>query len=141
MATTHAQPWRRVGSIAFLFATALTVGGCHAAPRTLDTRDAAGVYTLASIDGKELPATVKHGDDVVEVRSGKLTIGTDGTCLAVTNFVPPSGRVITREVRADCVVEGERWTMRWKGAGTTDGTLVGTTFTMKNEGLNFVYRK
>ncbi len=135
----------RISDVVLRATLAVLVGlalvACTTTPRRCDTQFAAGVYTLVTVDGRELPATVKHGDDFVEVRSGLLKIGIDGTCQSTTVFAPPTGRAVSREVRADCVVEGERWTMRWKGAGTTSGTLEGATFTMNNEGLQFVYRK
>jgi len=31
--------------------------------------------------------------------------------------------------------------MQWKGAGITTGTIEGSTFTMNNEGMKFVYKK
>jgi hypothetical protein len=34
-----------------------------------------------------------------------------------------------------------RRTCWWDGAGTTTGTVDGTTFTMDNEGMLFVYRR
>ena len=139
------KPLQRAHCVALLTACSWSLHGCRLAPRTLDTRDAAGVYALIPVDGKGLPAIVEHGSDSVEVRAGQLEISADGLCQSTTVFVPPSGSVITREVQAACVVDrvvdGERWTMRWRGAGTTTGMRVGATFTMHNEGLNFVYRK
>ncbi len=130
-----------IAHITLAILVALNFVACNATPRTRDTQFAAGAYTLVTVDGQELPATVTHGDDLVEVRAGRLEIGVDGTCQSTTVFAPPSGRAVTRHVRADCVVRGAQWTMRWNGAGTTSGTLEGTTFTMNNEGLQFVYRK
>jgi hypothetical protein len=37
--------------------------------------------------------------------------------------------------------DGVRSTIWWDGAGTTTGTVDGTTFTMVNEGMEFVYRR
>ena len=48
---------------------------------------------------------------------------------------------VAREVSATYTNEGSKLTMQWHGAGTTTGTIEGSTFTMDNEGMLFVYRK
>ena len=50
-------------------------------------------------------------------------------------------RSVTREVGAVFAKDGPRLTFWWDGAGTTTGTVEGTTFTMDNEGMVFVYRR
>ena len=118
---------------------------CRAAPRspqpTPDMAEVAGKYALVSVDGKLLPAAVSHEGATLEVRSGTFIMGVDGRCSTTTVFVPPSGREVTREVGAVFAKDGPRLTFWWDGAGTTTGTVEGTTFTMDNEGMLFVYRR
>lgn len=48
---------------------------------------------------------------------------------------------MNREVPGTYTREGAKFIMRWKDAGMTTGTLEGSTFTMVNEGMPFVYSK
>ena len=56
-------------------------------------------------------------------------------------FVPPNGSETTRVVNATYSLEKDTLTMQWEGAGTTEGTVAGDTFTMNNEGMVFAYKK
>jgi len=103
--------------------------------------DIAGSYTLVSINGTPLPFTVTHEGPGIQVTSGTFTIRPDGTCATVTAFVMASGQAQSREVNATCTRDGSRLTMQWQGAGVTNGTIEGDTFTMENEGQLFLYRK
>jgi hypothetical protein len=84
---------------------------------------------------------VSHEGAALEVRSGSFNIGFNGRCSTTTVFVPPSGREVSREVRAVYSKDGSWLTIWWDGAGTTTGTVDGATFTMDNEGIAFVYRR
>jgi hypothetical protein len=103
--------------------------------------DLSGVYTLVSVDGKDVPTSISHEGASLEVRSGTFTLNADGTCSTKTIFVPPTGSEVAREVSATYTQDGSTLTMKWEGAGETVGTLQGGTFTMNNEGIVFVYRK
>jgi hypothetical protein len=103
--------------------------------------DLAGVYSLASVNGNEVPARVSHDGTPLEVRSGSFTFHPDGTCSTRTVFAPVGRGEVVREVSATYTRNGPKLTMRWKGAGMTTGTLQGDTFTMNNEGMVFVYTK
>ncbi len=100
-----------------------------------------GVYALVSADGKPVPTTVSHDGHNLELRSGTFTINTDGTCSTKTVFCPTPGKEVSREVSATYTQNGAKLTMRWQGAGMTQGTVHGNTFTMNNEGMILVYRK
>jgi len=99
------------------------------------------VYTLVSVNGNRLPADVSHDGVSLRVLSGTFTINADGTINSETVFVPPAGTEVVREVTATYSKDGSRLTMQWQGAGTTVGDLQGNTFTMDNEGMEFVYKK
>ena len=119
----------------------MVAGGCQAPRPAVASVDATGTYRLVSVDGKPVPATISHDGHALEVRSGSFVIGADGTCSTQTVFAPPSGKEVTRDVTAKYTQDGAALTMRWKGAGTTVGTVDGANFTMDNEGLLFVYRR
>ena len=120
---------------------AAVIGGCHAPPATPGSVDPTGEYTLISVDGLPVPATVSHDGANLKVLSGMFTIVGDGTCSTTTIFVAPSGQEVTRTVEATYRMSGARLTMRWKGAGSTVGTIDGDTFTMNNEGMLFEYER
>jgi hypothetical protein len=128
-----------------LLAIALTVlllTGCSKAPKTGgDNTSITGSYALVSVDGKTVPCTISHEGTDVMVRSGTMTINGDGTCKSESTFSIPQGREVNRVVEATYKVSGNELTMHWKGAGMTQGTINGNTFTMNNEGMIFSYRK
>lgn len=132
---------RAIG-LGLLVALGLCLSGCgKQEAKATGSKDFTGVYTLASVDGKPVPTTIKHDGVSLEVREGTFTINGDGTCSTKTSFVPPSGTVASREVSATYTREGDKLTMQWKGAGTTVGTVSGNTFTMNNEGMVLAYKK
>ncbi len=118
----------------FLFA-------CQHMPKTVSGGDHTGIYTLISVDGSDVPASVSHGNVSLRVSSGTFTINADGTCNSKVVFGLPSGDEMTREVNATYTQEGSKLSMQWEGAGTTEGTVEGDSFTMNNEGMIFVYKK
>ena len=105
------------------------------------SKDVAGVYSLVTVDGKKVPATVSHEGTDLQIRSGSFTINADGTCSSKMTFVPPSGTEATVDAKATFTWEGPKLSMQWQGAGRTTGTVEGSTFTMENEGMVFAYRK
>ncbi len=102
--------------------------------------DPSGVYTLISVNGKPVPTSLSD-EGAVQVRSGTFTINADGTCTSKMTFVRGSASEATAVVRATYTKEGSKLTMQWTGAGTTVGTIDGSTFSMNNEGSMFAYRK
>jgi hypothetical protein len=131
--------------IAFTLFLVLTFGlvvpGCKKQEIAFNGTDPAGEYTLVSVNGNRVPASISHEGVSLQIRSGTFIINTDGTCISKTVFVPPPGTEVTREVTATYTRDGSRLTMQWKGAGITVGTIQGTIFTMENEGMVFMYRK
>ncbi len=119
----------------------LTLSACKKQELASDGSDPAGEYTLVSVNGEDVPASVSHDGVVLKVVSGTFIINADGTCSSKTVFVPPMGTEVAREVTATYTQDGSSFTMHWKGAGITVGTVQGNTFTMDNEGMVFVYKK
>lgn len=99
-----------------------------------------GTYRLVSVDRRELPARVNHGQASLEIRQGTFTFAPDGTCQSSIRFVAPTGREVVRETSATYTQSGPDVSMRWKGAGRTEGRREGDLFTMTNEGMLFTYR-
>lgn len=102
----------------------------------------AGVYTLVTVNGEKVPATITHDDVKFKVSSGTFIIMANGTCISKMSFIPPgASEAVSNEVSATYKKEGSKLTMQWKGAGTTEGTLDGNSFSMDNAGMKLVYKK
>ncbi len=100
-----------------------------------------GAYTLMTVNGKQLPATISHDGQAQQIRSGTFTIQPDGKCSSKLTFGPPGGAVSTIEVAATSTRDGPRLRLQWERAGTTSGIIASNTFTMENEGIVFSYKK
>jgi len=124
-----------------LLVTGLFLFACQQMPTTVSDVDSTGIYNLISVDGLEVPANVSHGDVPLRVSSGTFTIKANGTCISRIVFGMPSGDKMTREVKATYTRKGSKLRMQWEGAGTTEGTVEGDSFTMDNEGMIFIYKK
>jgi len=132
---------RHALQLIFLLTTGILLSACKQETKVAAGADPAGVYTLVSVNGNKVPASISHDGTALQVRSGSFTIKADGTCGTTTIFVPPSGKEATREVSATYTREGSKLTMQWQGAGMTTGTIEGNTLTMNNEGIVFVFEK
>jgi hypothetical protein len=117
------------------------VFGCRKQEIASNGADPIGMYTLFSVNGSLVPASIDHEGVSLHFRSGTFIINADSTCSSKTVFVPPAGNEVAHEVTATYTREGARLTMQWKGAGITVGTIEGSIFTMENEGMIFVYKK
>lgn len=137
------------GLVLLLSTTGLLLTGCNKAavpPQKQESApgassEHAGTYKLLSISGSQLPCKPPHEGGAPEVQSGSIVLNADGTLSSTTIFKIPSGQVMNREVPGTYTREGAKFIMRWKDAGMTTGTLEGSTFTMVNEGMPFVYSK
>jgi hypothetical protein len=107
-----------------------------------DAQDAAinpiGTYSLVSVDGKPVPCQVIHNGHTMVITSGRFLIHADGTCQSQMFL---EGRDAGIEVTATYTRAGSTLTMKWRGAGTTIGSIEGDTFTMNNEGMVLAYRR
>ena len=131
----------RLVALCLLAAILLALAGCKNQPDKLTSLDAAGVYTLASVDGKAVRCEISHEGATMQVRSGTFSIQTNGTCSTSTTFSVENHQAVTRVVKAAWTCRGAELVMKWERAGTTIGTVNGNAFTMTNEGLVFSYRK
>jgi hypothetical protein len=120
---------------------ALAWAGCKQEAKVAADLNPAGIYTLASVDGKQVPCALTHEGATVTIKSGVFTINGDGTCSSKIIFSMPSQGDVSREVKATYMRQGTKLTMKWEGAGTTMGNVESNTFTMDNEGMVFAYQK
>ena len=136
---TYAPRILALGLLAVL--VLLAVAGCKHEARPAADLNPVGVYTLISVDGKEVPCNLTHEGVSMTVKSGTFTINGDGTCRSLSTFAVPPHPDVNREVKATYTCQGSELTMRWQGAGTTKGQINGNQFIMNNEGMIFTYRK
>src|SRR4051794_12614541 len=82
---------KHIALLTVLLLVGLYLSGCKQATKAAVGNDNAGVYTLASVDGKKVPSSVSHEGTALQVRSGTFTLNANGTCGTRTTFVPPNG--------------------------------------------------
>ncbi len=121
--------------------TALLLSGCQGMGGGADREEVAGIYYLVKVDESSVPASVSHDGTILNINSGVIILSDNGTCFSRTRFTSPDGEETTREVYAKYRVDDSRLTMRWEGAGTTEGKIDGDTFVMDNHGTIFEYVK
>jgi hypothetical protein len=123
----------------------LVMGLClaagQAASDSTQTSDPQGTYNLATINGDKVPCTPPHEGGAPEGRSGTITLNADGTFTSAMIYGLPNGQVVSRQFSGTYTRDGARFSLQWKGAGTTTATLEGATLTMDNEGILFAYHK
>lgn len=147
MKTTYPQNSRSITCTLAAVGLPLLIGafllaGCTHAKRAEAEVDPAGIYTLVSVDGQQVPCTLQHDGREVKVESGTFTLNADGTCASHIFFRPPSAsKTVERQVKATYTREGPKLTMKWEGAGMTTGTVQGDAFTMNNEGNVLAYKR
>jgi hypothetical protein len=100
-----------------------------------------GTYTLVTVNGDNVPATITHDDVSFTVRSGSFVISADGSCVSRMVILAPNGQEVTREVAGTYTRDGAKLTIQWEGAGVTEGAADGKTFTMDNAGMVLSFRK
>ena len=127
----------------YVLALFLALGwtGCKQDSNVAADVNPAGIFTLMSVNGKQVPCNLTHEGANMTVKSGVFTISGDGTCSTRTIFSVDSHGDVTREVEATYTRKGTKLTMKWKGAGTTEGDIEGNTFTMNNEDMVLAYQK
>jgi hypothetical protein len=103
--------------------------------------DISGTYTLVTVNGDNVPATITHDDVSITIRGGSFVINGDGTCVSRMVIIVPNGQEMTREVAGTYTRDGGKLTIQWQGAGVTEGVTDGKTFTMDNVGMVLTFRK
>ena len=128
-----------LGVLATLLLCALAHGGAQTTDKV--TVNPAGVYALASVDGKTVPCTINHDGTAMLVQSGTFTITTNSQITSVMTISVGDRKDMRIERHATYTQKGTELTMKWEGFGITQGRVAGQTFTMTNEGMAYVYRK
>jgi hypothetical protein len=103
--------------------------------------DITGTYTLVTVNGDKVPATISHDDASITIRAGSFVISADKTCVSRMVILAPNGQEVTREVTGTYTRDGSKLTIQWEGAGMTEGVADGKTFTMDNAGMVLIFRK
>jgi len=120
----------------------VVLAGCYEVTSPTETAannsNPAGVYELVTVDGINIPGKINHDGHEVMLHSGSVIINADKTCISKTVFGSEKNQ---RKVKATYTQKGSTLHMKWIGAGKTDGTIDGDTFTMDNHGMIFVYKK
>ncbi len=124
-----------------LLALGLCLPACQKASSTAPTSDHTGTYTLVTLNGNKLPYTPPHEGGAPQVQSGSITLNAEGTFTSAISYRLPDGKVASRDFSGTYTRDVSRFSLQWKGAGTTTATLESNTFTMDNEGVLFAYRK
>ncbi len=127
-------------SICIVLITACSKGVVSESASSSDLADIAGSYRLISVNGNRIPARVAQAGDI-HAHAGEFIIRADASIRSATTFSPPTGGKITRVTNATLSRQGNKLTMRWKGAGTTTGVIADQTFTMDNHGMILVYQR
>jgi hypothetical protein len=110
-------------------------------PASQKAPDITGTYTLVTVNGDKVPATITHDDVNITIRSGSFVINADGNCVSRMVILAPNGQEVTREVAGTYTRDGAKLTIQWQGAGVTEGAADGKTFTMDNVGMVLSFRK
>jgi hypothetical protein len=110
-------------------------------PASQKAPDITGTYTLVTVNGDKVPATITHDDVSITIRGGSFVIAADGSCVSRMVILAPNGQEVSREVAGSYTRDGSKVTIQWQGAGVTEGAADGKTFTMDNAGMVLSYRK
>ena len=138
----------RLAALCFVVAVVVSTG-CGA----LDAMDFQGEYTLVTVNGAKLPASVPVDGSMRLVQSGTAVLNYDGSVGVVltvreadgtsvklesagTFEVIPSGKPVGRFEKAPPL----RIDLKWKGQGTTIAYLDGQTLTLDRGGAKYAYR-
>jgi hypothetical protein len=119
----------------------LAATGCKPGADANANPDPTGVYTLVSVNDKNVPCDLTHEGVTLTVKSGVFTINADGTCRSQMAFSVQSRGDQSTDMKATYTRHGTELTMQWQGAGMTTGKIEGPTFTMTNEDMVLAYRK
>jgi hypothetical protein len=127
----------------------LASAGCGA----LDAMDFQGEYTLVTVNGAKLPASVPVDGAMRLIQSGSASLNYDGSVSAVLNVRQPDGTSAKLESEGsfEVVPLGKpvgrfekapplRIDLKWKGQGTTIAHLDGQTLTLDRGGAKYAYR-
>lgn len=102
------RPIRTLTALAALTFVGLATVACNALTDEGDAADVAGSYTLASVDGNQLPHEISDGTGSLIINSGTLTLTEGGS--------------YTTSITGQDTVGSETWTDTFSGTYTVDGS-------------------
>ena len=104
-----------------------------------------GTYTLQTVGGSPLPATLdQRGADRLQITAGRTTLNQDRTfSQSLTLRITQSGAVTTTEfpLNGTYTQNNNAIIFRYNDGEEAAGSISGNTLTITDEGLVFVFRK
>ena len=126
-----------------VFLAFLVFGVVGCGDGSVSPADVAGTYTLLSVNEEGLPAVLAESADFLfEVTAGSVTLNADLTCShSVTQRVTDQGTETTDTVISACAYAIDDGFMLTRSGETVvlPGSILGTTLTIIEAGLDFVY--
>jgi len=117
-------------------------GSSSATPVGPTTPPAVGAFALQSLDGRVLPTSISEGGRQVEVLSGELALGANGSIRISTVYrTSPGGPATTTEVNGSYTAQGNSLSFSYTNGGRNTGTLNGDVLQMVNDGVVWLYRR
>jgi hypothetical protein len=116
-------------ALAGVIAAGSASGRDAAASKLPGAQSELGTYTLQSVNGKAIPATLAEGGANVEVVSGSIVLGASSTVTVVTSFrVPPgTGTPQSSTTSGTYRLQGDTLTFTFTNGGGSVGALKGST--------------
>lgn len=118
----------------------LAAAACGKSSTAAATADEIGTYSLVSVNGAAVPCNITEGSVTARITAGSLTFSSGGTVRVVTSFTV-NGQQQGTDVSGTYTRAGSAFTMHYTNGGANTGTLSGTSFTMMNEGMAWVYAR
>ena len=119
--------------------------GCGGGDSTGPNDSVAGVYSLRTVNGANLPfVLIQVGADKVEITADVLTLTDAGSFTEITTIRTTTNGQVSTTTEADAgsyTRSGTAITATYNSGGTATGTIGGGTITVAFEGLSLVYRK
>jgi hypothetical protein len=119
----------------------LVLPGCRKTESPAKAPDPTGTYTLATINGSQLPFTVSTAAGGLEFQASTITLQPDKSFTSTMTCRMPRGEVSTRDSSGRYTTEGAVLKLDWSGARFATGVLVSNTLTIDDEGMRCMYRK
>ncbi|MGE5101455.1 MAG: hypothetical protein ACM3SX_15815 [Deltaproteobacteria bacterium] len=101
-----------------------------------------GSYTLLSLNGHPLPATVTEGSTTTDVLSGGLTLMSGGTLsMRVVYQLIGQTTPVTNDLTGHYTRQGSSLSFTYNNGGANTGTLTSDTLRMSNEGAIWLFAR
>jgi hypothetical protein len=124
--------------LALVLAAACSSSNAPSAPTASET----GSYTLRSLDGHALPASVVEGSTTTDVLSGNLTLANGGVFeMSVVYRVAGQSTSVTNDLAGHYARQGNSLSFSYSNGGANSGTVSADTLRMTNEGIVWLFTR